>query len=353
MKFNKEHKTGIDATPDNRVSRAKFSRQREQKIRISIAMATYNGAKYIQEQLDSFVAQTRQPDELVITDDCSTDNTLEIIQCFAASVQFEVICVQNERNLGYTGNFNRALMKATGDLVFLSDQDDVWFPEKIQRVAQVAEISNALVIMNDAALTDAKLNNTGLTKLGQICSGGFLNSSFVMGCCVAVKRDLLNLCLPIPAGYRGHDSWIVTLADGMKRKQILPEVMQWYRRHEENESQFIVNRTIKITPWATFCHRMGNFAKRDTITADSQWEQANLFIRGVYSALQKADEPYTTELRTFDAYLAFQQDNLAQRLLIRSRTRNRRPLAVFNFWLRGGYNQFSGLKSAIRDIIFK
>ena len=101
-----------------------------QTLRISIAMSTYNGGKYLQEQLDSFLAQTSLPDELVITDDCSTDNTLEIIQAFAAMAPFEVRWEQNEKNLGYTGNFNQALMKTTGDLVFLSDQDDVWFPEK-------------------------------------------------------------------------------------------------------------------------------------------------------------------------------------------------------------------------------
>ena len=86
-------------------------------MKISIAMATYNGGKYLREQLDSFLAQTRLPDELVITDDCSTDDTLAIIETFAATAPFEVRWERNEQNLGYTGNFNKALMKAAGDLV--------------------------------------------------------------------------------------------------------------------------------------------------------------------------------------------------------------------------------------------
>lgn len=323
-------------------------------MRISIAMATYNGAKYIQNQLDSFVTQTRQPDELVITDDCSTDNTLEIIQRFAASAQFDVIWEQNERKLGYAGNFNRALMKTTGDLVFLSDQDDVWFPEKIQRVAEVSEISDSLVIMNDAALTDAKLNYTGLTKLGQINSGGLSNSSFVMGCCTAVKRDLLNICLPIPASYRAHDNWIVSFAEGMGRKQIIPEVMQWYRRHEKNESQFIANRTQKLTPFALFCCCLRHLAQeREMDLANSQKVQANLLIEGVYSAIERAPESYITALKTFGASLVLQQDHLSKRQKIRAYPRYRRLLNVLKFWHSGGYGQFQGLKSAMRDIVFK
>ena len=119
-------------------------------LKISIAMATYNGAAYLQEQLDSFLAQTRLPDEVVITDDCSTDETLEIIKGFEESAPFNVHWEQNEHNLGYTGNFNKALIKTTGDLVFLSDQDDVWFRDKLEQVERyAAEHPAALVLMND------------------------------------------------------------------------------------------------------------------------------------------------------------------------------------------------------------
>lgn len=77
------------------------------------------------------MAQTRLPDELIITDDCSTDNIEEIVKEFAETAPFTVVFHRNEKNLGYCGNFNAALMKTIGDLVFLSDQDDVWFPEKL------------------------------------------------------------------------------------------------------------------------------------------------------------------------------------------------------------------------------
>jgi glycosyltransferase involved in cell wall biosynthesis len=181
-------------------------------VKVSIAMATYNGAAFIEEQLQSFLYQTRQPDELIITDDGSTDKTLDIIRTFAERAPFKVWWDQNEQNLGYAGNFNKALRHTTGDLVFLSDQDDVWFPEKIDTLAQRASESSALVLMNNAVLTDANLNELGLTKLGQIRAAGLPNSYFVMGCCAAIKRDLLDLCLPVPKDYPAHDYWIVKFA---------------------------------------------------------------------------------------------------------------------------------------------
>lgn len=142
-------------------------------MKISIAMASYNGEKYIKGQLDSFLAQTRLPDELIITDDCSTDRTEVIVREFEEVAPFKVIFHRNEKNLGYCGNFNAALMKTTGDIVFLSDQDDVWFPEKIETMVGLAEKNpDMLVLMNDTELTDGDLNSVGLTKLGQIKSAG-------------------------------------------------------------------------------------------------------------------------------------------------------------------------------------
>jgi|GEM_PF-3407964 len=108
-------------------------------MKIAIAMETYNGAEYLLAQLDCFVAQSRQPEELIVIDACSTDNTLQILVNFAKVTPFRVITHCNERNYGYCGNFNQALLRSTGDLVFLSDQVDVRFPEKVERIAAIME----------------------------------------------------------------------------------------------------------------------------------------------------------------------------------------------------------------------
>src|SRR5882757_11091931 len=102
---------------------------------ISIAMATYNGGKYIRQQLDSFAAQTMLPSELIVTDDGSSDNTLEIIAEFVATAPFPVRVERNEKNLGYRANFMKAASLCKGDLISFSDQDDIWLPQKLEKCA--------------------------------------------------------------------------------------------------------------------------------------------------------------------------------------------------------------------------
>lgn len=106
------------------------------KLSISVAMCTYNGSAFLQEQLDSIAAQTRLPDELVICDDGSSDSTVDIVERFAHGVSFRVQLFRNPQNLGSTRNFEQAMRLCTGDLIALSDQDDVWMPEKLARQKQ-------------------------------------------------------------------------------------------------------------------------------------------------------------------------------------------------------------------------
>lgn len=322
-------------------------------MKISIAMATYNGGKYLREQLDSFLAQTRLPDELVITDDCSTDDTLAIIETFAATAPFEVRWERNEQNLGYTGNFNKALMKAVGDLVFLSDQDDVWFPEKLERMERYAlEDPEALVVMNDAALTDGDLNDTGLTKLGQIACAGMTDSSFVMGCCAAVRRELLELCLPIPAGYKGHDNWIVKMAEGVGRKRVFADVLQWYRRHNENESQFIANRTTKVNRRHAFLNSSKRLLQGDNRQQDQeQLAQQHLMIDGIQRVLSVAPEKYQSGLQSMLETTKANARSFKMRADVRATSLVPRIFATFWLMFRGEYRNSRGIKSVLRDLV--
>ncbi|HUA36732.1 MAG TPA: glycosyltransferase, partial [Candidatus Binataceae bacterium] len=101
------------------------------ETRISIAMAVCNGERFVREQLESFSRQTRLPDELIVSDDASTDDSIEIVRSFAATAPFTVRVLANQKNLGCSKNFERAIQACTGDLIFLSDWDDVWLPNKI------------------------------------------------------------------------------------------------------------------------------------------------------------------------------------------------------------------------------
>jgi glycosyltransferase involved in cell wall biosynthesis len=322
-------------------------------MKISIAMATYNGSHYLKAQLQSFIEQTRQPDEVIITDDCSTDHTEMIVRDFAKTAPFEVKFFRNQKNLGYCGNFNAALMKTTGDLVFLSDQDDVWFPKKIEHMlGLVDQHPEALVLMNDATLTDSELKEVGLTKIGQTRSADPTMNSFVMGCCCAVRRELLDFALPIPTGLKSHDNWIVFLADGINAKIVDETPLQYYRRHESNESQFIANRTTRVTRRQAFMHTVRKlFHKDSATTARIQLEQWQIFADGVNAVLATAPERYHNSLRTLESRRRQKIDTTRQRMTVRSKPLLFRSVAAYRLLIRGGYRSTSGVKALLRDML--
>lgn len=319
-------------------------------MKISIALATYNGEKYLQEQLESFLAQTRLPDELVISDDCSTDNTMNIIKSFAAKAPFEVKYWQNEKNLGYGANFNEALLQTTGDLVFLSDQDDVWFPEKIDEMTRLSiQHPECSVLMNDSELTDADLNSVGLTKRGQMRSIGSPNTSFVMGCCSVIKRDHLDLCLPVPEGCV-HDDWLMVIADALQTKFIHEQVFQYYRRHEANESQALFNQTKTISRWDVWKRRYKEiFIEKDVKNAQTI-SKLEAYTRGLNAVINRAGPSQREKLNRHLKQKLDLLDLIHERNTIRNLPFFIRIKSVYNFLSQGRYHKVSGLKSALRDL---
>src|SRR3954469_465099 len=127
-------------------------------MNLSIAMGTYNGAVYLNEQLESIAAQTRTPDELVISDDQSTDDTLTLIEEFAATAGFPVRLSINESNLGTAKNFEKAIGLCRGDVIMLSDQDDVWHSDKLESVERMFAAKPQLsLVFSNAELVDETL----------------------------------------------------------------------------------------------------------------------------------------------------------------------------------------------------
>lgn len=187
---------------------------------ISVCMATYNGARFIKQQIDSILSQLSDNDELVISDDESTDGTLEIINSYNDN-RIKLFHHQKHINVGMyrmhqyaTQNFENALFKAKGDYIFLSDQDDIWLPNKVKRCIsfmtqfdcvvhnyQVIDTNNHLI--NKQSFTKNPLHNSIIANI--------VDNHF-RGCCMAFKRDLLKIALPIPKTIIGHDYWLGTLA---------------------------------------------------------------------------------------------------------------------------------------------
>ena len=131
-------------------------------MRISVALCTYNGAKYLAHQLESFVRQEHKPDEVIVRDDRSTDATPVVLERFAETAPFAVRWAMNDRHLGSTANFDRTMQECTGALIALCDQDDVWRPEKLQRMEAAFHGDPSLVLAaSNAELIDAEGQGTG------------------------------------------------------------------------------------------------------------------------------------------------------------------------------------------------
>ena len=214
-------------------------------------MAVYDGERFIREQLDSFVRQTQLPDELVVSDNASTDRTVEIVREFATQAPFPVRLFINERNLGVTKNFERAITECTGDVIFLSDCDDVWYPKKIEIMSAALEDSaaDALVLCN-GELVDEHLHPQNLRTWD---SRGFhansalrasieAGTAFVywlpfLGSHMAFRASVRPKLLPLPSGEyyhrMGHDGFIawVAVCSGIGGARLLDSPLLAYRQH--------------------------------------------------------------------------------------------------------------------------
>ncbi len=151
-------------------------------MKISVAMCTYNGALYLAEQLKSIANQTRLPNELIVCDDGSTDDTLSILKKFNESSPFTVKMYCNRLRLGPTKNFEQAIQLCNGDIIFLSDQDDVWLPGKLEKLMKVFEdYPKAGYVFSDALVVDNELNPLGYTMWERILFTGRQRLRFKKG----------------------------------------------------------------------------------------------------------------------------------------------------------------------------
>ncbi|MDO4629111.1 MAG: glycosyltransferase family 2 protein [Planctomycetia bacterium] len=289
----------------------------DQSLTVSVAMCTYNGARFLLEQLESFAKQTRLPNEVVVCDDGSTDNTLEILEKWAKNAPFEVKIVQNEKNLGYSKNFEKALSLCAGDVIFLSDQDDVWLPTKIENMTNVfMKNPNISVVYCEGQVIDGDGKEHDLTY-SQIllprlnCSEVYyltpnykLGKSYA-GCCSAVRKSVLNRILPIPEGFT-HDRWIFFTVPVIAEVHFCEEILIHYRIHSSNATQGqIIHNAMKLDMVRHFYRNATDnyFFIEPKIKTLRQWiiEQENTLktskTRYVLRWLHKNDSHFTNRSR--------------------------------------------------------
>jgi glycosyltransferase involved in cell wall biosynthesis len=202
---------------------------------ISVCIATYNGSNYIKDQLRSILSQIGQNDEVIISDDSSSDDTIEVIRSLGDQ-RIKIFPHNEYRNPVY--NFEHALKQATGDIIFLSDQDDLWLEGKVEAV--MLALKNADVVVTDCKIVDDQLNviTESYFKFRKSGKGLVRNlySNNYLGCCMAFKRKILDKAIPFPPKLPMHDIWLGFISELFYRSVFIDTPYILHRRHLTNNS---------------------------------------------------------------------------------------------------------------------
>ena len=246
---------------------------------ISVALATYNGASYLSQQLSSIASQIRPPDELVISDDASNDETINIVETFAKGAPFPVIILRNERSAGFRSNFMRCAEACKGDLVAFCDQDDIWSPSKL--VVQCADFAdldvmlschNADLIDRHGALINRRLDQFSKSCRLDLATAGPL--TFPRGFTQIVRRDLFkwewlrqtSIDIGDPKHVMSHDGWLFFLALLHGSAVYHDQPLAFYRQHGENASGAVPTKQARFK--ARFGRRPADFDKLAKVWAN-------------------------------------------------------------------------------------
>lgn len=219
---------------------------------ISVCIATRNGSRFVGEQLNSILSQLGTADEVIISDDASSDNTLEIVRNFYDP---RITILERKHSIGIVANFEQSLRQSKGEIIFLADQDDVWLPGKV-------EVLRRKLIDHDLTISDCELVDQFLQPLKQPSERklktkkGLLRNlirNSYMGCCMAFRRRVLNKALPFPSDIPMHDVWIGLVAEMYFNVAMVPETLVLHRRHQHNAST--TGMTSQLTLRKQFINR--------------------------------------------------------------------------------------------------
>lgn len=236
-------------------------------MKISVCMATYNGGRFVREQLESILSQLpmavagEKCAEVIIADDGSTDDTLDVIRDLG---DLRVKVLPQGSHLGPVYNFERALQAASGDVIFLADQDDVWLPKKVDKMLEALGFDGATFAANAPLLAvhDSKVMNGEGKIIGESMwtarpykpgvFANWLRNTFT-GCCVAFRKELLSEALPFPKNLPMHDQWLGVLAERKHGVVAVPNRLISYRVHKNNATNLFAGDNKKV---ASSCQRI-------------------------------------------------------------------------------------------------
>lgn len=328
-------------------------------MKISIALCTYNGARFLPEQLESILKQTRLPDELVAVDDRSSDDTPRILREFAAGAPFPVRIEINPENLGVTRNFEKAIGLCTGEIVALCDQDDIWEPGKLAAIERVFQEQPATaLVFSDAEIVDQAGKPVGYRLWPAAAFGdeqktlvrngkGFdalAKYNFITGCTMAFRTKMREIAFPTPPdAFAIHDGWIALVTAALADIAFIDEPLVKYRQHESQ--QIGVEAPGQADRWGTrLSRRMRDVEHYKRHLRHLERMQEKL------AALRAGGQP----LRVSDTQIAAletQCRHLKARLNLPASRFKRLPVVLRELIL-GGYSRYSsGLRSAAIDLL--
>lgn len=327
-------------------------------LSVSVAVATYNGERYLAAQLESIVRQTYPPDAVVLSDDASTDNTLGIAEELAARyphIQWHIL--SNATNRGYVANFERAIAHCTSDIIALSDQDDIWLPNRLATIVQsFQDQPRCGLVFTDAFVVDQELNLTGTTiythrplpdfRPDRVLVG-LLQVTDIKGCTLAFRSVYWPYLLPVGQPEWGHDHWIIFLLAAISQICYISKPLMLYRRHQGNAG----SDPYLTSNWRQSLRRWRHALSEEVYETDYLHWSAMLThlcaLQEKHDALidpsQLAQAVAKTETRT-----AFAR----QRLQLRRWRRSKRWRPILRLLKEGQYTRFANrTRSALRDLI--
>lgn len=318
---------------------------------ISIALCTYNGARFLGAQIESIARQTVLPSELVVTDDQSSDGTAEIVEAWRTRVPFPIRWEVNPTRLRSTRNFERSIGLCTGDLIALSDQDDVWLPDKLERARRALARPDAVAYFADAEIVDERLVRTGRRLWDSV---GFdqrsrdafrrgdgdrivLRDSFVTGATLVFRASLRELATPFPTELVRciHDRWLGLLATALGTLAWDPEPSMLYRQHAAQQ----------------LGAGGADAGDRESERFRPNWRERHDELE-VMRALESRLAPRTDVRPSYRALVVDRRRHLEVRDRLHGVRRLRRVAPVLAELIRGGYARHaSGALSAAKDVV--
>lgn len=316
---------------------------------ISVALCTYNGSQFLRQQLCSIAAQGRLPDELVVCDDGSGDDTVAILKEFARSVPFPVRLVQNPQRLGAAANFSKAISLCGCDIIVLSDQDDVWNPGKLQCLEAVFDRDDgAGGWFSDAELIDQNGNGLGRNLWGACGFGAkkqsavrrgsvldlLIQGNFVTGATMAFRARWRDCLLPVPEGWI-HDYWIAVLLAALTRLEFSGRALIQYRCHDAQQLG------VRKQHWsALITEKIDRLDRKTYETAADNW---NELVRRLHRCGSHGIAEVSSKCESA-------ADHFSRRASLPSNRFSRLPIIAKEV-CNGNYFRYSlGIKSILRDL---